>query len=324
MARITISLAVALSLLLGGCGKMQGSRPVRVGFSPRPAGQLVRLAYEKGVFDEEGLNVHCVKRGSALDLGDDLVSGKIDIAVMTLYEAVAAWDRGVDVIIPLVIDYSRGADGIVARKQYVPLQLIKGKKVGVQLGSVSYFILVKGLEKSGLREADVTMIDVPPDETVEAFAEGIVDAVASWDPHLTRAAQQGDGVNVYTSTDASSLIADVLVVRKEFADRRPRDVENVLKAWFRTVHYFKNNYAEAVDIVSDADGLAADVVKEGFEGVEIGDVMVNREAFGDGINFGSIFAALDDVSAFMRERKLLKRDGDAKKCVLPSFFFKTQ
>jgi len=323
MKKAACVFAAACVLSALSCERWQPP-PVRIGICPWPGYEIVRLAHEKGFFRQEGLAVQILKRGGTLETRDDFIEGKIDAAALPLFEAVGLMDAGAEAVIPLVLDYSRGSDGVVIRKSLAGFNGIKGQKVGVTAGTVNSYLLHKALEKHGMSESDVEIIDIVPDEMVEAFADGTVHALSTWEPYLSKAAREGDGVIPFTSRDLSSPIVDVLVVRRDFARRRPADVKRMIRAWFRTIAYFKNNYPEAVQVLADIDGTPADVIKAGFEGVQIGDLTVNRESFGDGVTFGSLFASLDEVVNYMRAKKMITGDADFKKSVQPQFFFESQ
>lgn len=323
MKRTVYAFMAVCIVLVFGCDR-RSARPIRIGICPWPGYDIIRLAYEKGFFRQEGVAVQLLKRGGTIETKNDFIERKIDIAALPLLEAIALIEQGEDIVIPLILDYSKGADGIVIKKSLPGFNGIKGQKMGVTLGTINYYILNKALEKHGLSEADVDIVETDPDEMVEAFAEGRVSALAIWEPYLSKAAREGEGVIPFTSRDLSVPVIDVLVVRRAFAARRPGDLRKIVKAWLKTIAYFKNNYPEAVQVLSDIEGISPDVVKAGFDGVQIGDLTVNREAFGDGRSFGSIFAALDEMVNFMRAKKMIKGNTDFRKCVQSQFFFESQ
>lgn len=323
MKRIIYACLAVCVVLMLACDRWR-ARPIRIGICPWPGYDMILLAYEKGFFRQEGVAVQLLKRGGTIETKNDFVEGRIDIAALPLLEAMALIEQGEDIVIPLVLDYSKGADGVVIKKSLAGFNGIKRQKIGVSLGTINYYILNKALEKNGLSEADVDIIDIDPDEMVEAFAEGRVSALAIWEPYLSKASREGAGMISFTSRDLSVPVVDVLAVRRTFAAGRSADLRKIVRAWVKTIAYFKNNYPEAVQVLSDLEGVSPDVVKAGFEGVQIGDLTVNREAFGDGRSFGSIFTALDEMGAFMRAKKMTKGNTDFRKCIQPQFFFESQ
>ncbi|BAZ48435.1 sulfonate ABC transporter substrate-binding protein [Nostoc ellipsosporum NOK] len=70
---------------------------------------------------------------------------------------------------------------------------LKGKKVAFQKASIGHYLLVKALEKAGLKLSDVQSVFLPPPDANVAFSQGKVDAWFIWDPFVTRNEQKKTG-----------------------------------------------------------------------------------------------------------------------------------
>src|SRR5437016_1424872 len=64
---------------------------------------------------------------------------------------------------------------------------LKGKKIGLNRGSNVHYLLVRALEKAGLKYTDVEPIFLPPVAGRAAFEKGTVDAWVIWEPNRTDA-----------------------------------------------------------------------------------------------------------------------------------------
>ena len=64
---------------------------------------------------------------------------------------------------------------------------LKGKKIALNKGSNVHYLLVKLLEKNGLKYSDVQPIFLAPADARAAFEKGAVDAWVIWDPFLAAA-----------------------------------------------------------------------------------------------------------------------------------------
>lgn len=82
---------------------------------------------------------------------------------------------------------------------------LKGKKVALNKGSNVHYLLVKALEKAGLKISDIRPVYLPPADARAAFERGSVDAWAVWDPFYA-AAQQATGARVLS--DGKDLVAN--------------------------------------------------------------------------------------------------------------------
>ena len=59
---------------------------------------------------------------------------------------------------------------------------LKGKKVALNKGSNVHYLLVKALEKAGVRYSEIEPVFLPPADARAAFERGAVDAWVIWDP----------------------------------------------------------------------------------------------------------------------------------------------
>ncbi len=80
---------------------------------------------------------------------NDFKTGKADAATLTIYEAILAASEGVPLKIVLLLDYTTGSDGVVAKKSVRSLNDLKGKRIGVEQGTIAHFTTLKALEKAG-------------------------------------------------------------------------------------------------------------------------------------------------------------------------------
>lgn len=112
---------------------------------------------------------------------------------------------------------------------------LKGKKIAFNKGSNVQYLIVKLLEKHGLKYSDVTPVFLPPADARAAFERGSVDAWAIWDPFLAAAEKTlgarviADGSGVvsnrwyfFSSRDFSTHNADLLRIALEEIDKIDR------------------------------------------------------------------------------------------------------
>lgn len=65
--------------------------------------------------------------------------------------------------------------------QLKQLKDLKGKRIALQKGSSSHYLLVQAVRKAGLKWSDITPIWLTPADARAAFQKGAVDAWAIWD-----------------------------------------------------------------------------------------------------------------------------------------------
>jgi sulfonate transport system substrate-binding protein len=81
------------------------------------------------------------------------------------------------------------SEGIVVSKDSKINRLadLKGKRVAVQKGSNSHYLLIKALRSANLTPAQVTITFLKPSDARAAFERGDVDAGSIWDPYFAAA-----------------------------------------------------------------------------------------------------------------------------------------
>ena len=127
---------------------------------------------------------------------------------------------------------------------------LKGKKIALNKGSNVHYLLVRALEKAGLKYADVDVVFLPPADGRAAFEKGAVDAWVIWEPYRA-AAEMSLGAR--TLADGTGLVSnhEFFFVAKPFAEAHPPVIDVVLTA-------ARDVYAEAVkDIAGTAKTFSA-------------------------------------------------------------------
>ncbi len=67
------------------------------------------------------------------------------------------------------------------------LAQLKGRRIALQKGSSSHYLLLAALAQAGMRVSEVSPVYLPPADARAAFERGAVDAWVIWDPYLTLA-----------------------------------------------------------------------------------------------------------------------------------------
>lgn len=159
--RIRLTIAFLLALLSLAFVSCQRKAPaeLRMGISAWPGYEFFYLAKVKGYYADEKLNVTLVELGSLSDIRRSYERGQINLFNSTLFEILQT--RALTSNIPRIIsvsDYSHGADVILASPDVADIASLKGKKVGVEHGTINIYLLGRALEKNNLSLADITLI----------------------------------------------------------------------------------------------------------------------------------------------------------------------
>jgi NitT/TauT family transport system substrate-binding protein len=188
-------------------------------------------------------------------------AGKVDAVAITNGDQLVTGASGTPSVAILINDYSNGNDMVVARAGLDKMEQLKGKKVGVEVGFVSHLLLLNALKSAKMTAKDITIVNVPTDQTPQALKSGSVDAIVAWQPNSGQALREVAGSHaVFTSANAPGIIYDVLAVSPKSLAERRSDWEKVVSVWFKVTDYLKDtkNRPEALEIMSGRVSLTPD------------------------------------------------------------------
>jgi NitT/TauT family transport system substrate-binding protein len=180
---------------------------IRLGAYEGDVGALEWIAQDMGFYQQAGLEVDLKGFASGKDAAEALDAGQVDIATASEYVVATKSFSQPDLRMLGSISYYRNK-GIVARRDHGisgPADL-KGKRIGVTAPSGAEYSLYVFLALQGLSDKDVTIVNLPPKQLVDAIAVGDIDAAITWQPHVRDMEQKlgataltfgGDGFDTY-------------------------------------------------------------------------------------------------------------------------------
>src|ERR1035437_9856665 len=149
---------------LGSSLAAHAAAPLVVGYSDWPGWVAWQVAIDKGWFKEAGVDVQFEWFDYVASM-DAFTAGKIDGVTVTNGDALVTGSGGAKNVMILLTDYSNGNDMIVGKPGVKSLKDLKGKKIGLESGFVEHLLLLNGLEKAGMKESDVTIVNTKTNET---------------------------------------------------------------------------------------------------------------------------------------------------------------
>ena len=247
------------------------AEPLKIGYSDWPGWVAWEIAIEKKMFEKEGVDVQFEWFDYVASM-DAFAAGQLDAVSMTNGDALVTGSTGAQSVMILVNDYSDGNDMIIGAPGIESIKDLKGKKIGVEIGFVDHLLLLKGLEKAGMTEADVELVNVPTNETPQVLASGQVDAVGAWQPSSGQALSMVPGSKrIYSSADEPGLIYDVLAVSPTSLAANRDEWQKVVKVWYQAVDFLKDpeTREEAISIMAARVGLEPEEYKGFMDGTKI-------------------------------------------------------
>ncbi len=298
--------------------------PIRIGFNTWPGYDALSIAQQKGFFEKEGVSVELLVFESLTDIQASYERGEIDMMASTTLEVLSSQSRGYPVQTILMTDYSNGADAICVKNNIKSLSELKGKMVAVEIGSIGHYMLLRALQKAGLTLKDVSIENMVTTEAEKAFIDGVVQVMVSWDPFISRAAKNGEGYVIFSSSEIPGEIVDTLSARPSLIKSRPNAVEAVVRAWYRTMDWIKDNPEEAVSMLAKFEKLSIQEMKKTLEGIQPLHLKENQKAFGEKGKPGPLFANTEAFQKFLLEYRVLKKKNPISDILNPRFIWKLE
>jgi NitT/TauT family transport system substrate-binding protein len=318
-ARLGMMFGAALSLA------MMAERPVAaagltIGYSDWPGWVAWEVAIQKGWFKEAGVDVTFQWFDYSASM-DAFSAGKLDADFMTNGDTLVTGAGGGKGIMIMLTDYSSGNDMIVAKPGIKTLKDLKGQKIGIEVGLVEHLLLLHGLEKAGMKEKDVTLVNAKTNETPQVLGSGQVAAVGAWQPISGQAMKALPGSHpIYTSTQAPGLIYDVLTVTPASLKAHHDDWVKIIKVWDHVVHYINDpkTQDDAVKIMAAKSGLEPEAYKPLLKGTKLIDVAEGKKTFKKGEGLTSLYGSSKIADDFNVSNAVYKEKQDIDSYIDPS------
>jgi NitT/TauT family transport system substrate-binding protein len=302
-------LCASLGLVMG-ISALSVRAEVKIGTSDWPGWVAWYVADQKGFFKKYGADVKLVWFANYTDSISALSSGQIDGNSQTWSDTMGPLAKGLPLKTILVNDNSAGNDALMVNPKIKSFADLKGKKIALEQFSISHFVLVTALAKHGMTVKDVNVVNLAAGDAAAAFISGKVDAAVVWNPWVNKIETSGKGKALFTSKDMPGLVPDLLVVQEKSLAKNRKDYVGIVKAWFDTEKFIRENPDEAAKIMSKVVGLKPDEYKVYLPGTKFFDAKANTEAFGPATNPVSLLGVAPTISKFLLDNKLMEGKAD--------------
>lgn len=212
-----------------------------------------------------GYDITWKEFGSGAQVIVAMASGDVQIAMAGSSPIAAGVSRGLDIELFWILEDIAAAEALVVRNGTgidAP-QDLRGKRIGVPFVSTTHFHTLFALEQFGIEQSDVELVNMQPDEIVDAWAQGTIDAAFVWEPALGRIKE--DGKVLITSGLLSSwgkATFDGLVSDKRWAAKNPEFMVSFVKVIAETDKAYREHpedwTADSVYVAKIVDLIGGD------------------------------------------------------------------
>jgi NitT/TauT family transport system substrate-binding protein len=233
-------------------------------------------------------------------------------ASATTVDVIASHCRNFQITAPVQIGFSRGADGLVVRKEIRRINDLKGRTlVTAQFTEADFFIRYLAQE-AGI---PVHMLANPserpaPDKlnllfAADAFAAGDLflkelqaggnrlAGCITWAPKTSEVVEGSKGAAVLLTTNKNLLIiADVLVVNKGFAQANPKIVAGLVEGVLEGNRLVRDNAAAHLDVIAKAFKWNREQARDELAKVHLSNLPENLAFYSGAIDYAGSFSGI--------------------------------
>src|SRR5436309_6618614 len=271
--RLIASAVLSISMVAATVGVSYGQeKVVRIGF--QKYGKLVLLK-SKGTLEEKlkavGYKVVWTEFPSGPPLLEALNVGAIDFGNTGEAPPIFAQAAGAPIQYVAYEPPAPKGEAILVPKdsKLHSVADLKGKKIALNKGSNVHYLLVKALEKAGVKYSEIEPVFLAPADARAAFERGAVDAWVIWDP-FQAAAEAATGAR--TLADGTGIVSNYQFYfsSKKFVQSDPKIVDLVLVQLSEVDDWARGDIHAVAEQLAPAIGLSVPVVE----------VALNRQPYG--------------------------------------------
>lgn len=211
-------------------GGSDSAKVLRIGYQKSG---LLAILKAQGSLDERlkplGYSIKWFEFPAGPQLLEALNASSVDFGYTGAPPPVFAQAGGVNFVYVGAEPSGEHAEAILVRSDSTLRNVadLKGKRVALQKGSSSNYLLLEALKKAGLRYEDVRPVYLAPADARAAFESGSVDAWVIWDPYYASAQQT---LKARTLVDYAGLNGpyNFYEATRDFAQQHPEVVGAIL------------------------------------------------------------------------------------------------
>lgn len=291
---------IALSVLVGISGStLAATSELKIGFQKYGTLPILKArgTLEKAL-KPQGVSVRWVEFPAGPQLLEGLNVGSIQLGETGEAPPIFAQAAQAPLVYIANQPAASTAEALIVPKNspYKTIAELKGKRIALNKGSNVHYLLLKLLEKNGLKLADIQAIYLPPADARAAFEKGAVDAWVIWDPFLAAAEKQ---LGARTIANGSNLVSNYqfYLADRTFATQNPKIVQTVINELNSTSQWAQRNRNEAAKVLQQQTGLALPIVS----------LSVNRMGFGIKPVNATVIAAQQKVADAFSNQGLIPK-----------------
>lgn len=240
-------------------GSSDGVTADTVNIAIQPSGAFIPLiiAREEGWLEESladyGVEVVWNDFEAGPPINESMAVDLSDVGTLGDVPTVSAIAAGQDNQVVLIAAEGERAYAILtaADSDIASIKDLKGKTIATTLGSTGHNLFEKALSSEGLSFDDVNLINISAGDAATVLSTGEADAVAIWEPNVTRLVEDGTAKILTNGGDVGLLGVNPLVADSKFVAENPVIIKEIIKAYKKGVDEIDNISPETLKAVAE-------------------------------------------------------------------------
>lgn len=294
----------------GSAAAAAAPEEIRIAYQLVPNGDLVVKNQKWLETALPNTKITWTKFDSGGDVNTAVVAGSVDIGLAGSSPVTRGLSAPLNIPyqVAWIFDVIGDAESLAVRNEsgITDLAGLKGKKIATPFASTSHYSLLAALDKAGLKESDVKLVDLEPPDIQAAWDRGDIDGAYVWDPTLSVLKKTGKVLITSTQVAADGHPTyDLAVVTKDFATKYPAAVQEWLRQQNKAVQLIKSDPAKASEAIGAELNIAPAEAQAQLKGLTFLDSTEQTSAqyLGKPGAPGAFAASLEAAAVFLKSQQ---------------------
>jgi len=263
-----------------------------------------------------------------------LNSGKMAASATTV-DVLAIHGRQFQVVVPAQIGFSRGADGVVVRKDIKRINALRGKILATAQFTEADFFIRYLAQEAGVGISMLPDLKTRPEPDKlnlvfcsDAFAAGdlflrelkagrnTLAGCVTWAPKTTEVADESGGkAHVLTTSKNLLIIADILILNKGFAQQHTNLVAGLVNGLLEGNRMVRDSQAAQLDVIGKAFKWDRQQTQAELAKVHLSNLPENLAFFSGAIDAAGSFGGIYQSAVYSYGSELIKDPVDSDRFV---------
>lgn len=269
-------------LALSGCSetKAQKTEKIRIGLDSGTFSLQFRVADAKGYFKKYGIEPELSTFSFGIDTLNAALTNRVDAGMGMDYAVLTSVGKADLKVLSLINTPKEANQTLFARNGLSKPEDLKGKKLGVQKGTVNEYIWGKYFETFHIDKKDVTLVPLQSTaEILAAYERGDIDTAWFSGTFIEKAAKVNGSKPLNDLSAIKFRMRGYFVAQGALAKEKPELFVNLHKALDEASAFIKDHPEEAADIAAKALKVPKDAVLKEIKEQWDFDVRFSQEDF---------------------------------------------